>query len=166
MPTKNQTGLAGEFLVLSELFFQGFEASFTLGNAKSVDILAMDPDSKKILRIEAKTTRHKYKTSVQTKSPWGSNIEWPMNKRHESITDPNLFYCFVYRPEDAHARFFVVPSKTVAQYVKAEYRFWKKIPRKGSVNDTDMRTFRIALNQGAHGLKAKKYEDRWDYLRK
>ena len=38
MSNNNQVSLAGEFAVLSQLFFRGFDASLTLGNTKGVDI--------------------------------------------------------------------------------------------------------------------------------
>ena len=65
-----------------------------------------------------------------------------MHKKHETITRPELWYCFVsigLETKTARAR-SVVPSAVVASYVREEHRLW--LDQKPGRKDTDMRTFR------------------------
>ena len=51
-----------------------------------------------------------------------------MSKKHEKIKDEKLIYCFVYIEEDKDIlpKFFIVPSKEVARYVKWQHNKWLK----------------------------------------
>lgn len=51
-----QTGMASEYLVLSMLYRQGFDAYLTLGNKKSVDIIIRKDDGS-IVTIDVKSVR-------------------------------------------------------------------------------------------------------------
>ncbi len=53
------TGLAGELFVAAELLKRGLQTSVTFGNAKSVDLLAYDPASKKSYAVQVKALRSK-----------------------------------------------------------------------------------------------------------
>jgi hypothetical protein len=53
------TGLAGELFVAAELLKRGLQTSVTFGNAKSVDLLAYDPQSKRSFAIQVKALRSK-----------------------------------------------------------------------------------------------------------
>ena len=85
MPSKNTSYLAGEFLVAGELSRRGYPVSITMGNAKSVDILAEAKNT--VIKIDAKAGR--------TKS------NWPIRK--ESIQN-NVYYIFVYLQSDSRIR--------------------------------------------------------------
>ena len=108
--------LAGEFFVLAQLALRGFDANMTLGNTKSVDILVSNPKSGKMKRLEVKTTNKKAKKSKLL----GFNFEWVMGEKHETISDNNLYYCFVALNE-GDVRYFVIPNKEVAPYVKSQH---------------------------------------------
>lgn len=57
-PSDNQvTGMAGEFLVVGQLFKRGIQASLTLGNAKSVDVLAYNAQTNRQFAVSVKTLR-------------------------------------------------------------------------------------------------------------
>ena len=74
---KNTSHLAGEFLVAGELSRRGYPVSITMGNAKSIDILA---DSEKgVIKIDAKAGRAKG--------------NWPING---DLINKNMYYIFVY----------------------------------------------------------------------
>jgi hypothetical protein len=60
MPNKNNSALAGEFLVAGELSRRGYSVSITKGKAKAIDIFASTRDGTKIA-IDVKTSS--YKTS-------------------------------------------------------------------------------------------------------
>jgi hypothetical protein len=74
-------------------------------------------------------------------------------QKHETITSPNLFYCFVNISKYTSVfKFYIVPSRVVAKYVKEQHAFWLEMKRKEGkeVKDTDMRILRI-------GTKDEKY---------
>lgn len=53
------TGMAGEFLVLGKLFKLGYQASFTFGNAKAVDLFVYNEKNDKEYCVQVKTLRKK-----------------------------------------------------------------------------------------------------------
>ena len=93
-----------------------------------------------------------------------------MNKKHESIIDDKLFYCFVQlMGADKMPLFFIVPSKDVANYIKDGHEHWLRLPRKKQItkdldDSVSMRTFRIAFDNESHGLQQSNYVNRWDFF--
>lgn len=157
---KNLRSLAGEFAVLSQLALRGIDANLTLGHTKGVDILASDARRNSLFRIEVKT---RFQRPV-TKSPlFGNNMEWRMSKKHESIVDHSLFYCFVdISGEKNVSRFFILPSDKVAKYVREQHVAYLKAHPK--CKDNDLRVFRLAVDDHATTfppLLARDYEDCW-----
>jgi len=77
---------------------------------------------------------------------FGDNYEWIMDKKHEDIVIPHLFYCFVLLRENKQLpRFFIVPSREVAEYVKWEHKHWlecrkRKIKVKMKEKQSEFRT--------------------------
>lgn len=160
------TSISGEFFVLAELSRREYMASLTYGNAKSVDILVSTKDGN-MFRIEVKTSRSG--KSGSDKSQFGENYKWQMSKKDERKIDPKLYYCFVsLRGEKERPKFFIVPSKEVAEYVKWQSNYWFGLKRKKPVDkETKMRAFRIGTKPNSKGLKPiKKYEDAWHILPK
>jgi len=162
--SNNSISLAGEFAVLSELFIRGFDATVTFGHSKAVDILVSDPHTKRQFQAEVKT---RYRTPPLRHNPFGKTIEWMMYKKHEDITDPKLFYVFVaITPETGAFRFFIVPSRIVARYVKAQYRYWLKSQPQPVSRDHETRRFRIGLAATGYPIptpKADDYENKWEF---
>jgi len=166
----NSVSLAGEFAVLSNLALLGYDANMTLGNTKGVDILVSHPRTLKMFQLEVKTN---YKS--EWKKPRKSKIhgtflsDWIMNKKHETITASNLFYCFVHiSRETNNFKFYIVPSKVVAKYVREQHQFWlRESERTGkTVKDTDMRLFRIGSKDCKNKIftpPVEKYENNWDF---
>ena len=88
------TGMAGEFLVAGKLFKHGLQVSVTLGNAKSIDLLANNPETGRNYNIQVKSLRAK-------------NC-FPMKK--ESV-NKNHFYVFVLlNKPDEEEEFYIVPG--------------------------------------------------------
>jgi hypothetical protein len=77
--TKYNTNLASEFYVLSMLYRLGADASLTLGNKKSVDIIVV-LDNETIISIDVKGVAGRY--------------DWPADNIHDFI-NPNKFYVLV-----------------------------------------------------------------------
>ena len=114
---KVMVAIAGEFSVLSQLALHGYNANMTLGNTKSVDVLALNPKTNKMYQIEVKTNYKKSMKGFSRSDIHGKTISsWVMNEKHEKISARNLFYCFVNISKETEVyRFFVVPSKVVAK---------------------------------------------------
>jgi len=138
-------GVSGEYFVAAELSKQGLIASITLRNTKGVDILCSNSDATKTAGIQVKTNS-------------GSNRNWILNKKAEDYFADNLFYIFVNLNNNLkHPDFFVVPSKSVANYCKTSHSNWLNTPgKKGQKRkDNPMRKFDDF---------EEKYLNRWDLL--
>lgn len=155
---KNQIGLAGEFYVLAQLAQRGLIGTLTLGHTKGIDILVSDSRFRHLFRVEVKTTR----VMPGHAKLFGEGLfySWPMSRKHESIKDERLFYCFVHLGRvDQLPRFFIVPSKDVASYVKRQHRKW--MAYRGSDDEiTPMRRFRIPMDD------PKRYLNNWMVFKK
>tara|TARA_B100001559_G_C16458440_1_gene602780 strand:+ start:1058 stop:1540 length:483 start_codon:yes stop_codon:yes gene_type:complete len=157
----SQKGLAGEFYALAQLTARGFNASLTLGNTKGVDILVINKKNKGY-KVEVKTTTIK-PTKSKIFKEWHPNgfFYWIMSKKHETLLDDNLVYCFVHIDDiNKLPRFFLVPSDLVAKYVKDQHVFYQNYPRDKDVGDGSMRHFRIDVDD-PNG-----YENNWSLLEK
>jgi hypothetical protein len=75
---KNSTGLSGEYYVSAELLRRGFNVGITMGNAKSIDILAEKDNKQFIIHVKAIDKR--------------KNIGWPLMKDKINL---NHYYIFV-----------------------------------------------------------------------
>ena len=167
-PDKNSVALAGEFAVLSQLAIHDFNASLTLGHTKGVDILVSNPNSKKMLRLEVKTSYSPRKKPEKNSKLFGRyHAQWMMHKASEKQRDSDLFYCFVrYKVNENNFEFFVVPNKIVARYLRAQHKYWRK--RTPKAKTTDIRVFRLGLDDENDPIKTPKkkaFENRWDLLR-
>lgn len=158
---KAQIGLAGEFYVLAQLTARGFIATLTLGNTKGVDILVTNQEIDKLFKVEVKTT-----TNEPAKSKLFADgrpcYEWTMGKKHETIIEENLIYCFVsIKNADELPLFFLVPSEQVAKYVKWQHEYWLSTRTNWTekTNTTTMRKFRIETSD------PKEYKDNWNIFR-
>jgi hypothetical protein len=150
---KTQTGLAGEYYVLAQLTARGYIATLTLGNTKGVDIIVTNQGINKFFKVEVKTTINKPKNAKHFTDK--KAYHWTMGKKHETIIDENLIYCFVMI-EDVNKLplFFLVPSKEVAVYVKWQHNHWLSTINK-QFNETNMRQFRIVVDDPEN------YRDNW-----
>lgn len=164
--SKNSVSLAGEFAVLSQLTLRGYDANMTLGHTKGVDILVSDPNSDKMFKVEVKTS---FANKPSRSKLFGFTLSWMMMDKHETISDKNLYYCFVNIEKQTNIfRFFIVPSIIVAEYVRIQHQFW--LDHNPSLAEKDkeipMRTFRIGLDDGVYQIStplARDYENRWEF---
>jgi hypothetical protein len=139
------SGVAGEYYVAAELSARRYIASITLRNTKGVDILCSSADASKSVGIQVKTNRK-------------STRAWMLNQKAEDYFADNLFYVFVtLNNRKRHPDFFVVPSKTVAKYVKEGHAAWlQSASRSGKPHvDTAIRQFTDPQEE---------YLGRWDLL--
>jgi len=154
---KTQIGLTGEYYVLAQLSAIGLIATLTLGNTKGIDILVTNQDINKLFKVEVKTTTKPPKNEkLFSEKP---TYQWTMGKKHETIKDRNLIYCFVYIKEiDKLPFFFLVPSIKVAKYVKWQHEYWLSTRTK-KVKETTMRRFRIEIDDPDN------YQNKWDIFK-
>jgi len=136
--------MAGEYFVAAELSRRGYVASITLRNTRGIDILASDPDAKRSVGIQVKTTQ-------------ASAKKWVLNKKAEQDIAENLFYVFVNLNHGKPPEYHVVPRQDVTKLVRETHAAWLKTPGRGGKAhmDNPIRNF---------SDRAGKYRDRWDLL--
>lgn len=125
-------GVAGEYLVAGELSLRGHIASITLRNSRGIDIIASNSDATKSASIQVKTNSK-------------GEGKWILNQKSETFYSDNHYYIFVALNEvGERPKFYVVPSKVVAEYISKNHSEWLKgkksdgSPRK----DSTIRNFR------------------------
>lgn len=163
---KNSVSLAGEFAVLSQLSLRGIDANLTLGNTKGVDILATNPETDKLFRIEVKSSISEKPSNSDL---LGNSYKWVVSEKNETLISKNLIYCFVnnINLNAEPMRFFVVPSKVVAEYVRTSHQYWLK-SKGNSVKDTSIRNFRLGFRDEKYDIKTpvvEEYENKWELIR-
>lgn len=164
MSKTSNIGLCGEFYTMAKMFQEGLEPTLTLGNTKGVDILVRNPKTNKIFQVEVKTaTLPKNKLKVYNSKLFGKCFEWQMSKKHEESSNDNLFFVFVWLSEPP--KFFVIPNKSVAEYVKRTHQKWLNSEHKKKVKDTGIRIFRIKAEDSADALEPSKHENNWSYFK-
>jgi hypothetical protein len=89
-----------------------------------------------------------------------------MNEKHESISRPELWYCFVTIGLDSKIlRYFIVPSAVVAKYVREEHQLWLDTT---NGKETGMRLFRVGFKDENYKISTpaiEQYEDNWEFKR-
>jgi hypothetical protein len=163
----NSVSLAGEFAALSRLTLWGYDASMTLGRTKSVDILVSNPITNKLYQLEVKTKLDSSKRPCVSKLFGRFLTGWIMNEKHESISRPELWYCFVTIGLNSKLlRYFIVPSAVVAKYIREEHRLWLDETPNGK--ESGMRLFRIGFKDENYKIPTpavEEYEDNWEFNR-
>ncbi|NNV19946.1 hypothetical protein EHE22_05820 [Ochrobactrum pseudogrignonense] len=95
-----RVGLAGEFFVAAELSKRGYNVSLTLGNAKSVDILA---------EIDGDAISIQVKTISRIKS-----VGWPLPMDKNKIKKVGIFVFVLLNEIGSQPAYFVMqPSKVL-----------------------------------------------------
>ncbi len=99
----SSTGLSGEYFVAAELLRRGFNVGITMGNAKSIDILAERAGKQYIIQVKA----------IYKKK----NVGWPMMK-DKIIKD--LFYVLVNLNGDRmdQPEYFIAKGSEIRRLIK------------------------------------------------
>lgn len=106
------TGLAGELFVAAELLKRGLQTSVTFGNAKSIDLLAYNPDTKKTYTVQVKTVR--------------ARNAFPIT--HERVEENHTYVFVILNKPDVAVRYFVV-SGTLLANEPERFTKWFKDPK-------------------------------------
>lgn len=144
------TGAAGEHFVMSELLRRGYIAALAPAGVPNCDIVVTNDIGDRLSAIQ-----------VKTRNNTGADGGWHMGIKHESLTSPTLFYCFVdfAMGKDCGPFTYVVPAVVVAKALAETHQAWIAQPgKKGQQRkDGDMRRF---LPGYAH-LEMGCYEPGW-----
>lgn len=144
------TGAAGEHFVMSELLRRGYIAALAPAGVPNCDIVVTDDIGDRLCAVQ-----------VKTRNSTGADDGWHMRKKHEALTSPTLFYCFVdfaaHKPGGAFTH--VVPAPVVATALAEAHQAWLSQPGKWGQQrkDSDFRRF---LPDYTH-LQMGKYEAGW-----
>jgi len=118
--SKNSSGLSGEYFVAVELYRRGWSVGITIGNAKSIDILA--EKGGKVRQIQVKSIYQK------------KNVGWPINAQQ---IEQDIYYIFVNLMANTmeHPEFFICKSQEVSK----NHRQYKTrgIVNRSSLNKSD-----------------------------
>ncbi len=150
-------GAAGEHLVLSRLLSRGILAAPAPRGARKADILVNHLD-----------TSNSFLIQVKTRSGKGAEIGWHMNKKHEAITDRDLYYCFVDMGA-TNQDIYVIPASVIAKVTKDSYQAWLKAPGKNGRphQETDLRRitkeYKVPVKSAPPGWMDE-YKESWDYF--
>lgn len=138
-------GVAGEYFVAAELSRRGYIASISLRNTRGIDILATNQDGSRSVTIQCKTSQK-------------SKKRWVLNEKSEDFVSPTHFYVFVLLSAAAERpQYHVVPSRDVANYLKADHEKWITTPGKGGRKHKD-NSVRVFAD------KDDRYLERWELL--
>ncbi len=136
-------GAAGQYYLAYSLAVRQVNASLTLGNAPSVDVLASSADGRRTLAFQVKTSRDAHRSNRYGREGYEWDVGAGVIGKHET----SFWYAFVNLQEagDKWApHVFFVPSRWVADFVKPD---WSR--------------FRYFLPVTAHELTS----ERWDMVR-
>lgn len=97
----NNTHLAGEYFVAAELYRRGFSVGMTIGNAKSIDILAYK--NTKATAIQVKAIKDK------------KSVGWPMLKN--KLVE-NVIYIFVNLNYNLTPEYYICYADEVQDKIK------------------------------------------------
>ncbi len=124
-------GNCGEYFVAAELERHGFTVAVPMSNVKDFDILAINRDD------------NSKQYAVQVKTQSGTKREWTLSKKNESMVGDNIIYVFVILNGLDYPKYYIVPSKEVADTIKVSHQKWIHTPGKNgqSHNDNNMRKF-------------------------
>ncbi|MBO5531540.1 MAG: hypothetical protein J5977_03670 [Fibrobacter sp.] len=133
-PTDKQiSGMAGEFLTAGKLFKLGLQAAVTLGNAKSVDILAYNPQNKKNYNVQVKTNREKNCFLIGK----------------ENVSSEQIYVFVLLNSPNQNEDFFIVKGQTLLDNI---HHFWGASYKEGK------KTNMPAINYGP----LKEFKNNWN----
>ena len=113
-------GAAGQFYLAYGLAARQINASLTLGNAPSVDVLASSHDGKHTLSFQVKTSRNAY----HQKRFGHEGFEWYVGNNVIGKHRESFWYAFIDLREHKagwNPSVFFVPSRWVAEFVKPDW---------------------------------------------
>lgn len=125
-------GNSGEYFVAGELERRGFGVAVPMSNTKEFDILTINMKNKKQYAVQVKTTTKNKK-------------KWILKRENEHLIGDNIIYVFVYLNNLSAPKYYIVPSKIVAETIIINHQVWlNSLGRNGKPHkDSNMRKFEI-----------------------
>ena len=157
-------GAAGQYFLAYGLAIRQINASVTLGNAPSVDVIAASSDGKYSLAFQVKTSRNAYR-----RSRYGNEgFEWDVGAAVIGKHREGFWYAFIDLCErDTNVRspqIHFVPSRWVAEFVKPRWsRFMYFLPK--SAEDLTCERWDLVQGYLAGGLAAIEWANNWPEAR-
>ena len=99
---KQTTGMAGEFLVVGQLFKRDFQASLTFGNAKTIDVLVHNPRTGRNLSVSVKTLRARNCFQLDPRT----------------VSKDHIYVFVLLNDPETPERFFIVPGRDLVEDLK------------------------------------------------
>lgn len=91
------TGLAGELFVAAELLKRGLQTSVTFGNAKSIDLLAYNPETKKTFTVQVKAVRKRNAFPIS----------------HARVEKNHIYVFVILNKPNVHVSYFLVSGSVL-----------------------------------------------------
>lgn len=129
---KVNIGNSGEYFVAGELERRGFSVAVPMSNTKEFDILTINMKNKKQYAVQVKTTTKNKK-------------KWILKKENEHLIGDNIIYVFVYLNNLSAPKYYIVPSKIVAETIIINHQVWLNTLGRNEKphKDSNMRKFEI-----------------------
>lgn len=119
------TGMAGEFLVVGQLFKRHLQASVTFGNAKAIDVLAHNPRTDKVFSISVKTLRKR-------------NC-YPLNPK--SVSRDHTYIFVLLNPPGEAEQYFIVPGSVLKKNLQSFFGASLTYEKRAAVNFGPLRNY-------------------------
>jgi hypothetical protein len=115
------TAAAGEHYVAYKLSNLGYPVALTRGGSPTVDLMVGDLSGNAAVSIQVKTSNFAWR--AYKKNPEKNHWIWDVGGKAIKLTGENIVYAFVDLKGDFNLTpdVFIVPSKSVADYVKPEH---------------------------------------------
>ena len=106
------TGLAGELFVAAELLKRGLQTSVTFGNAKSIDLLAYNPQTDKAFTVQVKAVRKRNAFPIS----------------HARVHAKHTYVFVILNKPGIAVQYFIVPGSVLAGEPE-RFTKWFKDPK-------------------------------------
>jgi hypothetical protein len=135
-------GAAAEHYVMSQLLRRNMIAALAPAGVPDADIIVSDRVGSALAAIQVKARRE-----------IGSDGGWHMSIKHETMSRPLLFYCFVDfgRELSDATRCWIIPSETVSQVLTLTHRAWLVAPGKNGRAHRDHEMRRLLPDYSRYG---------------
>lgn len=118
------TALAGEFFVAAELLKRGLQTSITFGNAKSIDLLAVNTKTRRTFTVQVKSLRKR-------------NF-FPIS--HDRVQREHVYVFAVLNKPGQSVQYFIVPGTILADH-PGRFGKWFVDPKFPGIDPTALREF-------------------------
>jgi hypothetical protein len=127
-------GAAGEHYAMCQLLRRGMIAALAPAGVPNADIVVTDRIGARLCAIQVKARREV-----------GSDGGWHMKPKHEELSSPSLFYCFVDFGASLtdQTKCWVVPSFVVSRALSVTHQAWLSLPGRNGQPHKDSNVRRL-----------------------